>query len=373
MNTSDKQSLESLISAYESISDSEWKSDDRSKDYSSKDSYIQMLKRKLRDIDEATTTSAVGGISTPFAFSRNKIGNVRAAKQLGYKLANVARRKLKNDELSEFNDISHLDPNLITYKDTIMPTTENKKLLKTIKHIIDNKCLKKESNTRFKFEQEGDVDIKSYDIQADFTEFDQKLKDSTEELKTTLQKKLNSKLANKKIVVRASKGYKQPESDYKVNVMGVEIDYYYDRYMIIIVGRQENKQKTQRFFVKPGFKIKILGSADVSDSDMQKMQSAQNILGTDSDDSNVVTKSQSEPNITEPESSEPEAPEAPEAPETEPEPEVGEIQPSNIVPPDTEEEEEEEEDEDEEEEEDIRPSTIQESFDKHVNLFKNKL
>ena len=66
----------------------------------------------------------------------------------------------------------------------------------------------------------------------------------------------------KKIVVRASKGYKQPETDYTINVTGVAIDYYYDRYVIIIIGREENKQKVAKFFVKPGFKLKILGNAD---------------------------------------------------------------------------------------------------------------
>lgn len=63
-------------------------------------------------------------------------------------------------------------------------------------------------------------------------------------------------------MVRASKGYKQPETDYTINVTGVAIDYYYDRYVIIIIGREENKQKVAKFFIKPGFKLKILGNAD---------------------------------------------------------------------------------------------------------------
>ena len=63
-------------------------------------------------------------------------------------------------------------------------------------------------------------------------------------------------------MVRASKGYKQPETDYTINITGVAIDYYYDRYVIIIIGREENKQKVAKFFVKPGFKLKILGNVD---------------------------------------------------------------------------------------------------------------
>ncbi len=373
-----------LISTISDLSDDEFQ-DWKSKSFFAKTNWsksellvkLKNIKKNREDVyslkKEATTTSAVAGVNTPFAFSKKSIGNLKAAKQLGYKLAKIAREKLKNDKLQEKSFIDknglvqhndpNIDPNLVTYKDTVMPTTENKKVLNTVKHIINDKCLTKESNTRFKFEQEGDADINSYDIQADFTDFDQKLKDSTETLKTDLQKKLNSKLANKKIVVRAAKGYKQPESDYKVNVMGVEIDYYYDRYMIIIVGRQENKQKTQRFFVKPGFKIKILGSADVSDSDMQKMKSAQNIIDTDDSDSNVVTKSKSEPKSDVGDDADVQSDVGDDA---DVQPDVG-AQPSNVIPSEEEEEEEEEEDDE------VRSSTIQESFDKHVNLFKNKL
>ena len=60
-----------------------------------------------------------------------------------------------------------------------------------------------------------------------------------------LQKNIQDKILGKKIVVRASKGYKQPETDYTINVTGVAIDYYYDRYVIIIIGREENKQKVE--------------------------------------------------------------------------------------------------------------------------------
>jgi len=81
-------------------------------------------------------------------------------------------------------------------------------------------------------------------------------------LKINLQKTIQDKILGKKIVVRASKGFKQPEADYTINVTGVSIDYYYDRYVIIIIGREENKQKVAKFFVKPGFKVKIMGSAD---------------------------------------------------------------------------------------------------------------
>ncbi len=96
----------------------------------------------------------------------------------------------------------------------------------------------------------------------DFTAFDTKLKNGTEVLKNNLQKTIQDKILGKKVVVRASKGYKQPETDYTINVTGVAIDYYYDRYVIIIIGREENKQKVSKFFIKTGFKVKVFGAAD---------------------------------------------------------------------------------------------------------------
>jgi hypothetical protein len=160
------------------------------------------------------------------------------------------------DGLVQHND-PDIDPNLVGFKQGQLPVTEGINGLK--------------------YEQEGQpttqpqavqqpatpqVNITSYDIQPDFTAFDQKLKNSTESLKVNLQKTIQDKILGKKIVVRASKGFKQPEADYTINVTGVSIDYYYDRYVVIIIGREENKQKVAKFFVKPGFKVKIMGNAD---------------------------------------------------------------------------------------------------------------
>ena len=201
----------------------------------------------------ATGVVQVGGdaVSTPFAFARGGIGNIRAATQIGYKIAKAIKR--------------------------------NKSFKLNNKLDSENKHLRCEGIHRLRFEQDGqvpqptsppvkqqvvntspttNVNLKTYDILTDFTKFDQQLKNSTESLKNNLQKQIQDKILGKKVVIRASKGYKQPEIDYTVNVTGVSIDYYYDRYMIIVIGREERKQKISKFFIKSGFKIKILGSAD---------------------------------------------------------------------------------------------------------------
>lgn len=265
---------------------------------------IKRILTKLKVKNEASTTGtgavasgpvAVGGDAarTPFAFSRRGTGNVRAATQLGYKLAKPIKRsdgyKLENQMYSgpayatpaqsiELGDtytdenglVQHndpdMDPNLIGYKQGALPMYEG---FNGLKYEQEDKPVATPQPAQptqpaqpVQSKQPATVDLKTYDVLPDFTAFDTKLKSSTEALKNNLQKSIQDKILGKKIVVRASKGYKQPETDYTVNVTGVAIDYYYDRYVIIIIGREENKQKVAKFFVKPGFKLKILGNAD---------------------------------------------------------------------------------------------------------------
>ena len=264
---------------------------------------IKQLLNKLRVKNEASTTGtapvasgpvAVGGDAarTPFAFSKS---GARPATytQLGYELAKPVKRspgyKLENQVYSQpafatpalniepvdtYTDenglVQHNDPNLdsnlVGYKQGSLPFTEGFNGLKYEQEVQPQPAPQAQSQVQRPKQkpqtQPQTVDVQSYDVLPDFTVFDTKLKNSTESLKNNLQKTIQDKILGKKIVVRASKGYKQPETDYTINVTGVAIDYYYDRYVIIIVGREENKQKVAKFFIKPGFKIKVLGNAD---------------------------------------------------------------------------------------------------------------
>jgi len=262
---------------------------------------IKNILTKLKVKNEASTTGtgpvasgpvAVGGDAarTPFAFSKR---GARPATytQLGYKLAKPVKRspgyKLENQMYSEpayvtpafniepadtYTDehglVQHndpeLDPNLVGHKQGSLPMHEG---FNGLKYEQENQVAPQQAaqpipTSTPQSKSDPSIDIKNYDVLPDFTAFDTKLKNSTEVLKDNLQKTIQDKILGKKIVVRASKGYKQPETDYTINVTGVAIDYYYDRYVIIIIGREENKQKVAKFFIKPGFKIKILGAAD---------------------------------------------------------------------------------------------------------------
>jgi len=232
-----------------------------------KEKIIKIL-RNLKN--EASTTGtgpvATGGVqvggdavSTPFAFARGGIGNIRAATQIGYKIAKAIKRnksfKLNNKLESKNRHLTSEGIHRLRFEqDGQVPqptlTPVEQPTSPTVKQPVVNTATT------------TNVNLKTYDILTDFTKFDQQLKNSTESLKNNLQKQIQDKILGKKVVIRGSKGYKQPEIDYTVNVTGVSIDYYYDRYMIIVIGREERKQKISKFFIKSGFKIKILGSAD---------------------------------------------------------------------------------------------------------------
>lgn len=298
---------------------------------------------------EATTTSAVAGVMTPFAFSKKGPGNVRAAKQLGYKLVKPIKRSpntLANENqmysepayvtpaqniepVDTYEDehglIQHgdpeLDPALAGKEQSALPMYEEKinKWFDKINNIIEGV-----SGLKYKLKTEADdsqsisgpqkststpsqlpvqsqpqPQVVNYDVQSDFTSFDTRLKSSTEQLKLNFQKTIQNKILNKKVVIRASKGINQPESDYTVNVTGVNIDYFYDRYVIVIIGREENKRKTSKFLLKSGFRIKILGPADLKPRDKYQVAKSKALVGTDEKgSSNVVTSK--EPPPTEP-------------------------------------------------------------------------
>lgn len=306
---------------------------------------VKALLNKLRAKNEASTTGtmpvasgpvAVGGDAarTPFAFSKR---GARPATytQLGYKLAKPVKRspgyKLENQMYSEpayatpaFNiepvdtyvdknglvqhNDPNLDPNLIGYKQGSLPFTEG---FNGLKYEQEDPQSVQQPPPPQQPPTQPSVDVKNYDVLPDFTAFDTKLKSSTETLKNNLQKTIQDKILGKKIVVRASKGYKQPETDYTINVTGVAIDYYYDRYVIIIIGREENKQKVAKFFIKPGFSIKILGSADLKPKDKYQVAKSQALVNPQQSatPTNTVTSDEEET---------PSKPEAEQQPSTQP-------------------------------------------------------
>jgi hypothetical protein len=188
----------------------------------------ESLKQKIKELikqvmDEITTTGAVGAISVPNWVSKSKKGRPDLGTVLGYTLAKPV------NEAAE-------------------PTQQGG--------------------------EKGQEDPNVYDAKFDLTDFESRVSQSTLQNKGNFQNKILSKIGNKQVQLRASKGYGQPEKDYIVNVSGVSIDFYYEKYVIIIKGREQGKQKESEYFVKPPYQIKILGNAVVTPSAKKKQQQA---------------------------------------------------------------------------------------------------
>lgn len=193
----------------------------------------ESLKQKIKELikqvmDEITTTGAVGAISVPNWVSKNKKGRADLGTVLGYTLAKPVNEAA--------------DP-------TEQPSQQGN-------------------------QGQGQQDPNLYDVKPELTDFESTVSQSTSQNKTNFQNKILSKIGNKQVQLRASKGYGQPEKDYIVNVSGVSIDFYYEKYVIVIKGREQGKQKESEYFVKQPYQIKILGNAVVTPSVKKKQQQA---------------------------------------------------------------------------------------------------
>lgn len=197
------------------------------------------LKQKIKElikqvIDEITTSSAAGsgegsaGVPrVPTWVSKNKKGRPDVATVLGYTLAKPVNEAA--------------DPNA-------QPPQQGG--------------------------EQGQQDPNLYDAKLDLSDFESRVSQSTLQNKSSFQNKILSKIGNKQVQLRASKGYGQPEKDYIVNVSGISIDFYYEKYVIIVKGREQGKQKESEYFIKAPYQIKILGNAVVTPSVKKKQQQA---------------------------------------------------------------------------------------------------
>ncbi|TRO56373.1 hypothetical protein E2P64_06040 [Candidatus Bathyarchaeota archaeon] len=97
----------------------------------------------------------------------------------------------------------------------------------------------------------------SYDLGRDWSNFQRAIDGSTDQVKSRFEDAMNEKLRGKRIRARASRGYKQFEKDYEINVDGITIDDYYDNFVVVAHDRSGKKEK--EYFLKPRAKIQIIG------------------------------------------------------------------------------------------------------------------
>lgn len=286
----DIKDLNDIITNTSKMTSDEWKRDSRSKSYSTKETYLNMLKNKRKkyidqlksDVNEVTTTGAVAGVNTPFAFSRRGIGNKKAAKQNGYK---VVSRYNENFDLDQNNDgeINTGDAVIAARKAAGM---KNKKYA-SIKNRI-NKIIKSRKNKRI---NEGLKSIlhkenaESFDVTSTYNTFQTKLNNLSNELKTSLQKSLLNKILGKKIKVTSSKGQGQMISDYIVNVTGVEISYVKNKYIIEIIGKEQGKSSTKRYYLDTNSPITIIGNSEsLKPKDLERINTYKQMFGGETSD-----------------------------------------------------------------------------------------
>lgn len=200
----------------------------------SDESFKQKIKELIKQVMDEITTSAAAGSGegsagvprVPTWVSKNKKGRPDVATALGYTLA------------------------------------------KPVNEAADPNAQPQQSG------EQGQGDPNLYDVKPELTDFETRVSQSTLQNKSEFQNKILSKIGNKQVQLRASKGYGQPEKDYVVNVSGVSIDFYYEKYVIIVKGREQGKQKESEYFVKAPYQIKILGNAVVTPSARKKQQQA---------------------------------------------------------------------------------------------------
>lgn len=265
------------------------------------ESVKEILKQRKKLKNEATTTSSVAGYQTPYAFSRRGAkGNTKAANQLGFKI--VDRYSDLNEEYEDEYDLNN--DGKITAGDAVIAARNEKGRKKTqpkksrqygrkrkkINNFLRNKkkkskiyeglkssinSFKNEDQTTFPSTDVNDQpdETKTIDIQDTYLNFQKKLNDSSETLKNSLQSSILSKLLGKKVTARSSKGEGQSISDYTFSVTGVDIDYYNNKYYIVLTGKEDGKTKTTRFLLQPFYKIKSHGlSKTLKPSDLERIK-----------------------------------------------------------------------------------------------------
>jgi hypothetical protein len=106
-----------------------------------------------------------------------------------------------------------------------------------------------------------------YDLGKDFFSFTHSMDTATEDVKNRFEQAISAKIKGKKIRARASRGYKQFEKDYEINVANVSLDDYYDNYVVVVKGGNGKE-----YFLKPGFKVQIIGPMEAEPQKQQEPQ-----------------------------------------------------------------------------------------------------
>jgi len=100
--------------------------------------------------------------------------------------------------------------------------------------------------------------VKFYDVSKDFANFENTITKEEEAASKNLETTVSTNLANKKVMVRASKGsVGQTEQDYTIDVVSVDVTYMSDKFYIILKGSDKKD-----YYINTAFKVKVIGVAE---------------------------------------------------------------------------------------------------------------
>jgi hypothetical protein len=98
-----------------------------------------------------------------------------------------------------------------------------------------------------------------YDLGRDFAAFRRMIDGADQQIRSQYEQQIGKQLVGKRIRARASRGYKQYVKDYEFDVARITVDDYYDNF--VVVAHDSSTPKAKEYFLKPGFKIQVLGPA----------------------------------------------------------------------------------------------------------------
>jgi hypothetical protein len=98
-----------------------------------------------------------------------------------------------------------------------------------------------------------------YDIGKDFSSFRRMIDGADQQIRHQYEKAISAKLVGKRVRAYASRGYKQYVKTYEFDISRITLDDYYDNF--VVVAHDSTTPKPKEYFLKPGFKVQILGPA----------------------------------------------------------------------------------------------------------------
>lgn len=103
------------------------------------------------------------------------------------------------------------------------------------------------------------TDGQYYDLGKDFAAFRRMIDGADQKIRQQYEQAIGSRLIGKRVRARASRGYKQYVKDYEFDVAKITVDDYYDNF--VVVAHDTTTPKAKEYFLKPGFKVQIIGPA----------------------------------------------------------------------------------------------------------------